>query len=598
MRRALPVVLCFVVGCQPQVVEPPPPPPPVVDAPAACHVASAAPVCLGGTTLFPEGFFKEVSAEVGLTGKFGRRVAWGDVDGDRFPDFIGIESGTRPGLQHLYLNKGGKRFEDATAGSGITSNRAGTTAGQTALMAVFADVDADGDLDLFSGSYSQEPSGLKFNPDSNELYVNDGKGKFTLAMQSGLNQPWPLTTAAAAFVDYDKDGKLDLYVGNFMISYPYLASYASNLYRGDGKGAFTVANEAAKVTVMSPKPVYGVSGCDVNDDGWPDVLAASYALHLDELWLNQGDGTFRDEAAAWHFAMDEVENPSEPAYRQGGNTFSSSCADYDNDGDLDVFQSETTHGDYPRSTADRSRILRNTGTSFERPALAETGINRDLNGTGSDGDFGNEGDHGASWADLNNDGLLDLVIENSAYPESHAWIYQQTPEHTFFNVTELSGVRPLLVNSNGISIDDFDRDGDLDVLMGSVNTGSQQAPGGVEQLHLFRNEIGSKTGHWLYLTLHGVTANRQGIGAKVTVTAGCVTQTRELSGGKGTFGAGDPAYAHFGLGDVTRIDRIEIRWPTNPAKTQVLTDVAVNQFLEVTEDAEALWCSGPVAPEQ
>lgn len=579
------------------------PPPPIQEAPAACHVKPAEPVCMSAGALLPEGFFKEISGELGLTGKYGRRVAWGDVNGDRYPDFIAIESGTRPGLQHLYVNRAGERFDETTAESGITANRAGTDAGQTALMATFGDVDADGDLDLFSGSYSQEPSGPKFNPDSNELYLNDGKGRFTLAMTSGLNQPWPLTTAAAAFVDYDKDGKLDLYVGNFMIAYPYIASYASNLHRGDGTGRFTLATDAARMTMTAPfgdpsglyvKPVYGVTACDVNDDGWSDILSSGYALTWDDLWLNQGDGTFRDAAKDLGFHMDATPNPGEPAYRHGGNTFSSSCADYDNDGDIDVFQAETTHGDYPRSTADRSRILRNSGKqggwAFERPELSETGINRDLNGTDANGDFGNEGDHGASWADLDNDGLLDLVIENSAYPQSHAWIYQQLPNHSFINVTEMSGVRPLLTNTNGISIDDFDRDGDLDVLMGSVNTGSQSAPGGVEQVHVFRNEAGSASS-WLYVTLKGVTANRQGIGAKVTVTAGCRTQTREISGGKGTFGAGDPAYAHFGLGDLKRIDRLEIRWPTNPVQTQVFEDVAVNQFLEVTEGREVLSCS-------
>ncbi|MBL8956920.1 MAG: VCBS repeat-containing protein, partial [Myxococcaceae bacterium] len=446
-------------------------------------------------------FFTEVSAEVGLEGKLARRVAWGDVNGDGYPDFIGIETGVRRGLQHLYLNRGGVRFEEVTEASGLTANRAGTAEGQTALMVVFGDVDGDGDLDVFSGSYSQEPSGAKYTADSNELYLNDGAGRFTLARESGLDRPWPLTTAAAAFTDYDKDGKLDLYVGNFMVSYPAYDAYPSNLYRGDGAGHFTLSNEVAHLTLeaalgdpsgMFVKPTYGVTACDVNDDGWPDLLASTYALSWDDLWLNGGDGTFRNAARELDFHMDAVPHPSEPEFRHGGNTFSSSCADYDNDGDLDVFQAETAHGDWPRSTADRSRILKNSGREggwvFERPELAETGIARELNGTGPDGDFGNEGDHGASWADLDNDGLLDLVIENSAYPNSHAWVFQQRADHTFVNVTEESGVRPLLVNSNGISIDDYDRDGDLDLLMGSVNTGSQSAPGGVEQIHLFRNE--------------------------------------------------------------------------------------------------------------
>ena len=103
------------------------------------------------------------------------------------------------------------------------------------------------------------------------------------------------------------------------------------------------------------------------------------------------------------------------------------------------------------------------------------GINRDLAGTGPNGDNGDEGDHGASWLDFDHDGLLDLVIENSAYVGSHAWLYRQNADHTFTNVIDLSGVANSIGNSNGLSVDDYDRDGDLDVVMGSVNTGSGMA---------------------------------------------------------------------------------------------------------------------------
>jgi hypothetical protein len=334
----------------------------------------------------------------------------------------------------------------------------------------------------------------------------------------------------------------------------------------------------------------------VNDDGWPDLLTSSYALGANDLWVNQKNGSFALAPHAVGYDQDDQPHPSEPAHRQGGNTFSATCGDYDNDGDLDVFDAATTHADSPRNLADRSRILRNTlgqgAFRFERPALTETGINRDLAGTGPDGNHGDEGDHGAAWMDFDHDGLLDLVIENSAYLSSHAWLYRQNPDHSFSNVIALSGVVNSLGNSNGLSVDDYDRDGDLDVVTGSVNTGSGMAPGGLEQLHLYENQLDGKAA-FLYLTLKGVRANRQGIGARVTLTAGCLTQTREISGGKGTFGAQDPAYAHFGLGNLTRIDRLEVRWPTNPPHVQVFTDLAVNQFLEITEDSEALWCEGP-----
>ncbi|MFT3839146.1 MAG: CRTAC1 family protein [Myxococcaceae bacterium] len=623
MKKLTLVVLLVVAGCkvkqpvtQPPVENPPqmmPPQmmPPQMMPPAACHLAppatpvscSSAPARLDAPAL-ADGFFKDVFNEAQLSGHYSRRVTFADVNGDRFPDFASVETGVTPGLQHLFLNTAGvdrRVFTEATDSSGIALGPTG--AKQTALMETFADIDGDGDLDLFSGSYSQAPSGTKYVADTNLIYLNDGLGHFTVVQQSGVEQPWPLTTAAAAFVDYDLDGKLDLFVGNFEQVYPNFDAYPNDLYKGDGTGHFTLSTgitESAPVgdpTGMYPKPTYGVTSCDVNDDGWPDLLTSSYALGANDLWLNQGGGTFWLAPHLFGYDQDDQPNPQEPNYRQGGNTFSSTCGDYDNDGDIDVFNAATTHSDYPRNTADRSRILRNTGAlggfTFERPALADTGINRDLASNGANGDWGDEGDHGAAWVDLDNDGQLDLVIENSAYVNSHAWIYHQNPDHSFTDVTANSGVAAAVVNSNGISVDDYDRDGDLDVLMGSVNTGSGSAPGGVEQIHLYENQLDGKSG-FLYLTLKGVRSNRHGIGARVTVTAGCLTQTREISGGKGTFGAQDPAYAHFGLGSEQRIDTIEIRWPTNPSHVQVLHDVAPNQFLEVTEDSDDLWCEGPV----
>ncbi|MDB4993817.1 MAG: ASPIC/UnbV protein [Myxococcaceae bacterium] len=606
-RIALPSIL--VVACSSSSQ------PAGVSAAALCHAPeSAAVACAAAPGHLAEGdleqdFFKDVFEQVGLAGKLGRRVTFGDVDGDGYPDFVAIETGVTRGLQHLYMNRPGPNgtrvFVDATTESGITKNREGGD-GQTALMVAFGDVDGDGDLDLFSASYSQAPTGAKLVQDSNEIYVNDGKGHFTLSMAAGVDKPWPLTTAAATFVDYDLDGKLDLFVGNFMVAYPDDRSYQNNLFRNAGDGTFTRVNDEAGITTNKPvgspdgmytKPTYGVTACDWNDDGWPDLLTSTYALGKNDLWKNLGNGRFENASRATTYDMDDQPNPGETeSYRQGGNNFAAACADYDNDGDLDVMTATTTHGDSPRSTADRSRILRNTGPAngfvFERPPMSETGIDRKLNVGGPNGDVSDEGDHGVSWLDFDNDGLLDMVIEQSAYPGNHAWLYHQRPDHSFENVTELSGIKSAMGNSNGLTVDDYDRDGDLDILIGSVNTGSQTAPGGVEQVHLFENQVGNRNG-FVTITLKGKTANSRGIGARIKVTAGCLTQMREISGGKGTFGAADPAYAHFGLGTAKKIDQIEIRWPTNPPKIQIVRNVGVNQFVEITEDSDAMQCTTP-----
>lgn len=569
------------------------------ETPSEGTAASAAVVCPPpgeGPTRLAEselgtGFFRDAYVELGLDAARGRRVTLGDVNGDGLPDLVTIETGVTPGLQRLWIAEpqpdGTIRFVEVTERSGIHASRTAGTK-QTALMVTFGDVDGDGDLDLFQGSYSQGSSGAKYVATPNELYLNDGKGNFTLKRDSGIDTVWPLTTTSAVFLDYDKDGKLDLFVGTFMKDYPQLASYPNELYRGNGDGTFTRVTDAAGLARPDafgaasgrfPKPTYGATACDWDDDGWQDLLVSNYALMADELHRNV-EGRFEDVSRRTKFAEDDQPNPDEPAFRQGGNSFAAACGDYDNDGDLDVFSVTTTHGDSPRNKADRSRLLVNGGPDlgfvFSRPDLAATGIDRPLR------DGADEGDHGAAWLDFDNDGLLDLVIEQSAYPGNHAWLFHQQADHTFVDVTKASGVLAAMAMSNGLSVDDVDRDGDLDIVMGSVEANGVKPPGGAEHVHVFLNEVGSRN-NFLHVTLRGTRANAQGIGARVTLTAGCVTQTREIIGGRGTFGATDPAYAHFGLGQVTKIDRIVVRWPTNPPEVQELTDVPVNRFVTITQ---------------
>jgi enediyne biosynthesis protein E4 len=553
-------------------------------------------------------FFVDDHAAFGLTGFEGRRVTLGDVDGDSYPDLIAIKTGTGGKLLQLFLNRpragGGRTFVDHTEGSALT-RRADGSDGRVTLMAALADVDNDGDLDVFAGSYSTAPFGKEFVADANAVYLNDGHASFTELVRAGVEEPWPLSTSSATFVDYDKDGLLDLFVGNFMVHYPDLESYQDELYRGVGGGRFTRATAQAGLLTVDlpgdregyyPKPTYGVTSCDLDGDGWPELLSAVYALGWDDLWQNRGDGTFVDVATIVKFHMDEADNPAEPPWRDGGNTFAHACADYDNDGDLDVMTFETTHGDFPRSTADRSRILVNDSKhgrlAFHRPSLAALGLERDLLGErGERAEYGDEGDHGGTFFDFDNDGLLDLVIEASAYTASHGWLFHQRQDHTYEDVTSLAGIRADLWNSNGLSVADLDRDGALDIVTGSV-AGKYPVPGVVEQVHVYRNALRSGN-HWFELRLEGKQANRQGIGARVIVTAGCKTQVREIPGGKGTFGAADPAYAHFGLGSATVVDRLEIRWPTNPTKVQVLENLRADAFFVVREDDPTPSCQRP-----
>jgi len=612
-------LLGCLAACAPKRPSANPDPLPADAGPGACRLeplatppACAAPVSRLGSLPPASPLFADRWAEAGLSEARGWRVVLADVDGDGYPELLNIERPNGRDKQHLWRNVPnpdggtGRFFVEATAQSGLRLNRDGGE-GQTATLFTLADVDNDGDLDVFSGSYSAAsvPASDKYNADPSELYLNDGSGHFTRVAASGVSQDWPRSTAAAVFLDADHDGKLDLFLGNFMKDYPTVTSWQDELYRGNGDGTFTPFTVQAGLGTPGAiggstpwaRATYGATACDTDDNGYADLLVSAYALMPDVLWRNAG-GLFTDASADSGFAMDDQPHPTEPAWRQGGNTFGAACADYDNDGDMDVFQAETVHGDYPRSQADRSRILRNTGPdggyTFERPALAETGIDRALNGfAGDSAEQGNEGDHGAHWFDMDNDGLLDLFIEQSAYPGNHGWLYWQRDDHAFLNYTPSSGVAANLVASNGSTVGDFDRDGDLDLVTGSVhNVNGVAAPEARDQVHLYEN-LTPPQHAFLTVTLKGTAANRQGIGARVTVTAGCVTQVREIPGGGGTFGAQAGAFAHFGLGDAQRVDRLEVRWPTQPPHVEVFTDVAVNQFLTVTEGSPALACEGP-----
>src|SRR5688500_2777921 len=303
MKRTLLASLIILAGCSSKKEEP-------KVLLGACHKTDVVEPCRGAAPgrltdkELEAGFLVDAHVEAGLAGIHGRRVTFGDVNGDRWPDIFAVRTGVTPGLQQLLLNQNGV-YVVATTNSGILASRAGAT--QTALMGTFGDVDNDGDLDLFSGSYSQDPVGGEgYVADPNEIYLNDGTGTFSLKLDSGIHVRWPLTTAAAVFFDYDKDGNLDLFVGTFMKDYPYLNSYQDDLYRGNGDGTFTLVNDEAGITTsgsvgdedgMYTKPTYGATACDVDDDGWQDVLVSVYALGWDDLWRNRRNGTFENVAS-------------------------------------------------------------------------------------------------------------------------------------------------------------------------------------------------------------------------------------------------------------------------------------------------------------
>jgi len=523
--------------------------------------------------------FRLVTSDVGLSLASAKRVTFADLDGDGYPELV-LDAA------RLYrFDPGSNAFEEVVD-AGLDRGHGGTP--RAPDLALFVDLDGDGDLDAISGRSvdrerpvaipeTDEPvldaqgCPVPARPDHGErshVLLNDGSGRFQIVDRSGIERPE--TIAAVTAFDADRDGQLDLFVGNWYREYGVsYRAYSDRLYHGLGDGRFVDVTNAAGIATedsegkrASAKPTYGATHADIDGDGREDILVATYGRQWNVLWRQRTDGTFEDVAASWGFDGDAerdgtywaIERTEEPPFRANGNTFDLAVSDFDNDGDLDLFTGEICHWWGGRSS-DRSELLVNEIDHFER--TRDRGIDR----VHGDAWHWNEGDIHVGFLDFDNDGLDDLLIGSGDYPDRQELrLYRQNDDHTFLEVTRQVGLD--WEGAGGISIADFDRDGDLDVAVGrslfrlprAKRDALGTAPG------LWRNDGGNRN-RWLQVELRGVRANRAGIGARVRVGVAGRVLTRELISGRGHMGHADELILHFGLASDRRVDWVEVRWP-------------------------------------
>jgi hypothetical protein len=460
----------------------------------------------------------------------------------------------------LFRNRGDGTFQDVTAGAGV--GRSGWGQG----VAV-GDVDGDGFVDLYLTFFGE-----------NVLYRNNGDGSFSdVTAQAGVAAGgW---STSAAFADYDKDGDLDLYVAryvDFVLARAPLPGSQPNcrygglpvmcgprglpgardvLFRNDGKLRFSDVTAAAGDLDREAYRGLGVVFGDYDDDGWPDLLVANDA-HPNLLFHNQGDGRFSEVAFEAGVAFDE-----DGRERAGMGV---DLGDYDGDGRLDAvitnFQGEP------------NALYRNLGRGQFLETTWPSGL-----GEATVRYLG----WGTRFADLDNDGLLDLLFVNGhVYPE----VDRHGLDETFAQRTLLfrnagagrfaavgAGAGPALAArraGRGAAFGDYDGDGRLDVLVTSLN----------DRPALLRNETAA--GHWLSVALRGRRSNRDGIGARVVLEVAGRRQVRELHAG-GSYLSQSELRAHFGLGDAGSAARLEVRWPSGVVDR--LADVPADRRLLIEE---------------
>ncbi len=487
------------------------------------------------------------------------------------------------------------------------------------------------------------------------LYWNAEENCLRSEVLSALNRDQQHNTVCAACGDLDLDGHLDLGLGqSYLNEAKSLDSEAWLFYAGRGSNLdwlevthrWGLAQSGQVGAAQAARPLFGLTFSDLNNDGYPEILGAAYGRQWNLLRMRSpesakdpasrvdtipSDQTRYDEVAA-KFGLDGDEirhgrygaetremfrkrgqsKPDELAHRSNGNSFSLASADFDGDGDIDIFSSEITHS-WAGDSSDLSSLLINQLEQFGEPRLErclelcspldpQTGFGvRPTKGLGRDhrpqtSARWNQGDLQAHWADLNQDGLLDLVVCESDYPGNRLRVWLQDADHNFLESELSMGLD--FVNCPGVSVGDVDRDGDLDLIATGTRTRWPEARSAPE-LVWWENPTNQSGNESLTIRLlgNGTSANRSAIGARVFLERPSskqgkpgwqVMQSREVLGAYGHWAQQtQPGEVHFGLGRrcpelVKAGCRLRVVWPDREL-SETLVELHQAGWLEIDQ---------------
>ena len=501
-------------------------------------------------------------------------IAFYDYDNDGWLDIFlvngsrleGFPKGQEP-ISRLFKNNRDGTFTDVTLAAGV----AYSGWGQGCCV---GDYDNNGFDDLFVSYFGR-----------NRLYHNNGNGAFTeVAEKAGVATSGKRWNSGCAFVDYDRDGKLDLFVANYIdmdlatapvpesgpclykgvmvaCGPPGLIGGKNILFHNNGDGTFTDVSESAGIFSANGTYGLGVLTADFDNDGWPDIYVANDST-ASALYQNKHNGKFTDIALESGCALSADGKP------QAG--MGVSAADYDMDGNLDIVKTNFA-GDTPS-------LYHNLGASVFEDTTFQAGLGKHTQYLG----------WGCGFFDFDNDGWPDILICNGhVYPEveqlttetgypQRKLLYRNLRNGRFEDVSLNAGSGiSAPTASRGCAFGDFDNDGDLDFVVNCVNAPPQ----------LIRCDSTNKN-NWIKIRTIGAKSNRSGIGARIT----CVTksagqekphrQIDEVRSGGGYYSQND-LRVHFGLGEAQKVNLLEIRWPSGQLDS--LKDLKPNLLYYVTE---------------
>jgi len=529
--------------------------------------------------------FSDITRETGITfthtdGGSGKRyivesvssgLALFDYNGDGNIDIYFLNGAPLKGTKFdtapknaLYRNDGNWRFTDVTdqAGVGDTGFGLGVAPG---------DYDNDGDLDIYVNNYGP-----------NVLYRNNGDGTFAdVTAQAGVADGHKVG-AAVIFFDMDKDSDLDLFVANYLDfthennvmrtqkgipKYPGPMDFpamANDLFRNDGDGTFTDVSIESGVAEHKGWGMGGIAA-DYDNDGDTDIHILN-DVYANFLFENDGTGKFEEKGLMAGLAYN--------VHGDDQGSMGVDCADYDNDGLLDFYQTS-----YAEELA---ALYRNLGDGMFEDVTMATGA-----GAGTLAHV----TWGTGLVDFDNDSDRDIFVacghlqdnvelyNNAVASSVRNVLLMNTGDGKFVDVSDRSGDgMKVKLRSRAAGFDDLDNDGDVDVVI--LNSRGKPT--------ILRNESTSK-GHWLQVRLRGVKTNRNGVGAHVKVAAGYLTLLDEVHSGRG-YQSHYGTRLHFGLGNRNKVDRIEVRWVGG--SIDVFENVAADKLITLTEGNSEIRAKG------
>jgi hypothetical protein len=472
--------------------------------------------------------------------------SWADIDGDGDDDLILGTNGNGP--TYIFLNDGSGGFKQI--GGPFLD-------GYHAVWApLLGDYDNDGDQDLFTVGFGEQCY----------LLENQGGTSFVDVPSKGLfENAGNLMGRGGAWVDYDADGLLDVMVATNAAK-PDVGR--DKLYRNTGGNMFI---DASPDVFDAQNIGRGLVWTDLDNDGDVDLYAAAGKGCPCEWETQPADWLIRAENQMFSNAGGVLTNMTDAVTINIDHARGVAAGDYDNDGDMDLYICNIIvggwEGDNPEIFGGYNKLLRNDGDFVFVDVTPDELVL-----------YGNQ--RSCSWVDTDNDGDLDLLVVGMDGTSPTRLFENINDGELFVSIDEGVFADPLYADKNGVSgsFSDYDQDGDMDLFMTYRHSENR----------LLRNDLANGN-HWIEVDLDGVESNRDGVGARITVTAGGRAQIRDVLTGTG-YWSQDSKVQHFGLGPETEVSEIEVRWPSGI--TQIVTYVAADQRISIEECEINCTCDG------